>query len=130
MSAITAALKNEKFSIDYKSRSLHPEKPKEHEVFKTMPVTGDIKLFLPVYHSTLHASSLRESLIYLMKPLTFGLANIVHQSNMLQLMASQVVQWTWFHKGCFGSTFQVIESSFPCSAFYTAVSSVKLLIFK
>lgn len=48
----------------------------------------------------------------------------------LQLMMSQVVQWTWFHKGCFGSAFQVIGSSFPYSAFNTAVSCVKLLIFE
>lgn len=45
MSVITAALKKEKFSVDYNSRSLHPEKAKKHEAFKRIPVTSVIKIF-------------------------------------------------------------------------------------
>ena len=40
-----SSFKEEKFSVDYKGRSLHPEKPKEHEVFKRIQLTSHTRLF-------------------------------------------------------------------------------------
>ena len=84
-----SSFKEWEISVDYKSRSLHPEKPKEHEVFKRIPVTSDLKLFHQ-FTTQRYACQVLCVLIHLMKPLTLGLANIVQQSNMLQLMMSQV----------------------------------------